>query len=64
MQKRFILFAIMLAMFSSPAFSQNYDAPQVTISERKANIGGTTYYVHSVLPKQTLYSICQAYGVT
>ena len=34
------------------------------VSKEKANIGGKIFFVHKVLPKQTLYSISKAYGIT
>ena len=36
----------------------------MTISTEKANIAGKVYFVHKVLPKQTVYSICKAYSIT
>jgi len=61
--KRLVLLLFLLA--ASPAlFGQGYDVPEVTISTEKANIAGKRYYLHKVLPKQTVFSICKAYGVT
>ena len=60
--KRLVLFLFLL--LTAPAlFAQGYDAPGVVLSKEKANIAGKVYFVHKVLPKQTLYSICKAYGV-
>ena len=41
-----------------------YQAAPVEISEVRTRKGDTWFYVHKVLPKQTLYSICRAYDVT
>ena len=43
---------------------QDYQAPEVKISTDQVRIGEKLYYVHTVLPKQTVFSICKAYGVT
>lgn len=42
----------------------SYQAAPVEISEVRTRKGDTWYYVHKVLPRQTLYSICRAYDVT
>ena len=61
--KRLALLLFLLA--ASPAlFAQGYDVPEVVLSTEKANIAGKLYYLHKVLPKQTVFSICKAYGVT
>lgn len=60
--KRLVLFLFLL--LAAPSLSaQGYDVPDVVISKEKANIAGKVYYVHKVLPKQTLFSIGKAYGV-
>jgi len=60
--KRLVLFLFLL--LAAPSLSaQGYDVPDVVISKEKANIAGKVYYVHKVLPKQTLFSISKAYGV-
>ena len=41
-----------------------YTAAPVEISEIRTKIGDNWFYVHKVLPKQTLYSICRAYDIT
>ena len=61
--KRLALFLFLLLAAASLA-AQGYDVPDVVISKEKANIAGKVYYVHKVLPKQTLYSISKAYGIT
>ena len=61
--KRLVL--LLFLLLAAPLLhAQAYDAPEVVISNEKANIAGKVYYVHKVLAKQTRYSICKAYGVT
>ena len=61
--KRLVL--VLFLLLASPALpAQNYEVPEVVLSTEKANIAGKHYYIHKVLPKQTRYSICKAYGVT
>ncbi|MCD8206560.1 MAG: LysM peptidoglycan-binding domain-containing protein, partial [Bacteroidales bacterium] len=43
--------------------AQNYVAPPVTVSSTTVERGGAVYYEHTVLAKQTLYSISRAYDV-
>ena len=57
-----LLFFLLAASLTLPA--QGYDVPEVVISTEKANIAGKVYFLHKVLPKQTVFSICKAYGVT
>ena len=59
-----LLFLLFLLTACPALFAQGYDTPEVVISVEKANIAGKMYYVHKVLPKQTVFSICKAYGVT
>jgi len=60
--KRLALFLFLL--LTAPAlFAQGYDVPDVVLSKEKANIAGKVFFVHKVLPKQTLYSISKAYEV-
>ena len=58
-----LLFLLLLLSAPIVLQAQGYTAPDVVISNEKANIGGKVYYIHKVLPKQTLFSICKAYGV-
>ena len=61
--KRLAIFLFLL--LAAPAlYAQDYEVPEVVVSTEKANIAGKLYYVHKVLPKQTQFSICKAYGVT
>jgi FOG: LysM repeat len=64
--KRFIISILVAASFCAfyTAAAQDYEAPAVEISQEKVKLGGREYYVHKVLPKQTIYSICHVYGVT
>lgn len=60
-----IVSAILLASASDAALAQSYSQPPVSISKEKVTNGdGKIYYSHTVLEKQTLYSIAKAYGVT
>ena len=58
-----LLLLLFLLVASSGLHAQGYKAPEVVISNEKANIAGKVYYVHKVLPKQTVFSICKAYGI-
>ncbi len=44
--------------------AQNYNNTAVTVSQTKIRRDGKLYYAHTVLEKQTLYSISKAYEVT
>ena len=50
--------------FSGQVLAQGYTPTPVTISKDKVKIGGNVYYSHVVLERQTVFSICKAYGVT
>ncbi len=57
--------ALLLVCVSETAGAQNYSQPPVIISKEKVTNGdGKIYYSHTVLERQTLYSIARAYGVT
>ena len=45
------------------ASAQDFVPAAVEISKEKVNVNGEIFYLHKVLPKQTLYSISKAYGV-
>ena len=62
--KRLSLLLFFLLAASLTLTAQGYDVPEVVISTEKANIAGKVYFLHKVLPKQTVFSICKAYGVT
>ena len=54
----------MAVSLSGGLYAQTYTQTPVTISKDKTRVGGKIYYSHVVQDKQTLYSICKAYGVT
>ena len=62
--KRLLFLCLLAIAIPAGLVAQGYNAPDVTISVEKANIAGKVYYIHKVLPKQTVFSICKAYGVT
>lgn len=47
-----------------PLAAQGYQSTPVTVSQEKVNRDGVTYYCHTVLEHQTLFSISRAYGVS
>ena len=59
-----LLSAVLLLASPTPARAQEYTAAPVEISKEKVRLDGKIYYSHVVQEKQTLYSICKAYGVT
>ena len=60
-----ILSAILVLSGSYSSDAQKYNQTPVTISKEKVKNGdGKIYYCHTVLERQTLYSIAKAYGVT
>lgn len=61
--KRLLLF-LSLALLPLLAAAQDYTAPEVKVSTEKVRIGEKLFYVHKVQPRQTVFSICKAYGVT
>lgn len=60
------LMAALIIASGIPAtlYAQKYESTPVTISKEKLKVNGQLCYSHIVLEKQTLFSICQAYGVT
>ncbi len=61
------LFAIIFLSLSLAGFqaaAQQYEAPEVKISQDKVRVNGKSYYAHVVTEKQTLYSISKAYNVS
>ena len=51
------LFAIIFIAFSLAGFqaaAQQYEAPEVKISQDKVRVNGKSYYAHVVTEKQTL----------
>ena len=61
--KRFLLL-ICLAVLPLFAAGQDYQAPEVKVSTEKVRIGEKLFLVHKVEPRQTVFSICKAYGIT
>ena len=59
-----ILFASLLVLCGPAALAQEYVPTPVTISKEKVKLNGKVYLSHVVLERQTLYSICKAYGVS
>ncbi len=63
--KRYLITTVIAAIFMAlPSAAQEYEKTPVTISKEKVRIDGQVCYSHIVLEKQTLFSICEAYGVT
>lgn len=61
----FLLVLMLASAFQAAAqVTEPYQNTQVTLSSEKTVISGKVYYIHTVLPKQTIYSICKTYGVT
>ena len=55
---------LLLAAAAAPyASAQDFVPAAVEISKEKVNVNGEIFYLHKVLPKQTLYSISKAYGI-
>ena len=57
-----IFLAVSLAC--TQAAAQQYQAPEVKISQDKVRVNGKSYYAHVVTEKQTLFSISKAYSVS
>ena len=55
---------MVLSLGALSAAAQDYQAPQVKISQDKVRVNGKSYYAHVVTEKQTLYSISKAYNVS
>ena len=64
MKRIFLALFLALAPLCATFAQGSYSAPEVAISSEKANIGGKIYYIHKVEAKQTIFSICKAYGIT
>lgn len=61
------LTVILLLLLSAAPFrtaAQEYEAPEVKVSQDKVRVNGRNYYAHVVTEKQTLYSISKAYNVS
>ena len=64
--KRILITTIIMLLLPGAysAVAQDYQAPQVKISQDKVRVNGKSYYAHVVTEKQTLYSISKAYNVS
>ncbi|MBP5637703.1 MAG: LysM peptidoglycan-binding domain-containing protein [Bacteroidales bacterium] len=57
--------AILACMAASPSLkAQAYEPMPVTVSTEKVTVNGKVFLTHTVLERQTLYSIAKAYGVS
>ncbi len=64
MKKQLTILIAVLCLASASVWAQTYVSTPVTVSTEKARYGDKIYYIHQVLERQTLFSICKAYGVT
>ncbi|MBP5505617.1 MAG: LysM peptidoglycan-binding domain-containing protein [Bacteroidales bacterium] len=64
--KRFVIVsALCLMLAASPAaMAQKFTPAPVEISATTVTVGDNVYYEHTVQGRQTLYSICKAYGAS
>ena len=61
--KRFAIF-LLLSVLALPVAAQDYEVPEIEISKDKVLVDGKPFFAHVVTPKQTLFSISKAYGVS
>ena len=64
MKRLITLIASLLLLCCGAALAQEYVPTPVTVSKEKVKLNGKVYLSHVVLERQTLYSICKAYGVS
>ena len=64
MKRLITLIASLLVLGCGAALAQEYVPTPVPVSKEKVKLNGKVYLSHVVLERQTLYSICKAYGVT
>ena len=64
MKRLITLIASLLLLCCGAALAQDYVPTPVTVSKEKVKLNGKVYLSHVVLERQTLYSICKAYGVS
>ena len=64
MKRLITLISSLLVLCCGAALAQEYVPTPVTVSKEKVKLNGKVYLSHVVLERQTLYSICKAYGVT
>ncbi len=63
-RKHILIFLIFSSTLFGNVYAQSYVSTPVEISTEKANIGGSIFYIHTVLQGQTLFSIAKTYGVS
>lgn len=59
-----VLALILVSVQGQAQNSFDYQNTPVTVSKEKVKVDGKIYYTHKVLERQTVFSICKAYGVT
>ena len=65
MRKKLIaILSLAVSLACTQAAAQQYQAPEVKISQDKVRVNGKSYYAHVVTEKQTLFSISKAYDVS
>jgi len=68
MKRSGIILAAIICVLSLAASAQlkaqDYEPVPVTVSTEKVTLNGKVYLYHTVMERQTLYSIAKAYGVT
>ena len=65
MRKKLIaVLSLAISLACTQAAAQQYQAPEVKISQDKVRVNGKSYYAHVVTEKQTLFSISKAYDVS
>ncbi|MCF0175987.1 MAG: LysM peptidoglycan-binding domain-containing protein [Bacteroidales bacterium] len=60
----YLLLGLALLLCPAALSAQDYNMEPVSISKDKVKIDGRQYYSHVVLERQTIYSICKAYGIS
>ena len=65
MTRRIILTIVAALSFASVQLTaQEYEVPEIKISQDKVRVKGKSYYAHVATEKQTLYSISKAYNAS
>ena len=65
MRKKLIaILSLAVSLACTQAAAQQYQTPEVKISQDKVRVNGKSYYAHVVTEKQTLFSISKAYDVS
>lgn len=55
---------LLLFLFAGNYVMGQNEPVTITLSKEKTNIDGKAYFLHTIKPGETLYSICKAYNVT